>query len=405
MTGARVISLALAAALTAAHANAAPDEARYSRNQYHLPSPGTGYAVENLVATHSRADEIFPTSRVLRRNDSSVLKESSAKIDIRYDFQGDRRKTIDDFLSAQPVTGLLVLKDDVVVLERYQYERNAGHRFLGNSMTKTVIAMLIGIAVEEGRIRSIEDLAGQYAVDLAGSEYGRTSIKALLRMSSGVKFREDYDGKDDIARLSRAVFGGASESGAAAVAPFNERTHPPGRHFYYASAETYVLALVLAAAVGDVTEYLSERIWNPIGAEADGAWRTDGAGRAPGYCCLSATLRDWGRLGRLLAHDGAWNGRQVIPRSWVVDATRLHDDAPHLAPGSDAGYFGYGFQVWLLPGDDRNFVLLGVYGQAMFIDPSAKIVMVTTAVYDTPRVGSRANERLALWRAVKARLQ
>ena len=381
----------------------APDEALYRRNAYALPaSPVHANRTENLVASHSRADEIWTSKPVKNSDRASPLRRAETAPDIRYDFGQAKGKTVDDFLSDQPITGLLILKDDRILVERYQYERNEMHRFQGQSMTKTVLAMLIGIAIAEGKLGSVDDLAETHAPDLRGSEYGRTPLKALLRMSSGVKFREDYDGNDDVAKLHRAVLVDGI-AGAAALTQFNERIHPPGARFNYSSAETQVLAVVLQRKVGDVSRYLSEKIWQPIGAEAGAAWLAGASGEA-GYCCLNATLRDWGRIGRLLAHDGDWNGREVVPRQWVLDAMSVHSDAPHLAPGNQAGALGYGYQTWLLAGE-RNFVLLGVRGQAVFVDPKDKIVMAMTAVYTSPRPGPAGIERFALWRGVKASIR
>jgi CubicO group peptidase (beta-lactamase class C family) len=398
-----MVRFSIAAAVLAAligGALAAPDEALYRKNGYGLPATrGQAYLPENLVASHSRAAEIWSSKTVKSSGQASPLRPIEKAVDIRYDVGAAKGKTIDDFLNDQPVTGLLILKDDQILVERYQYERHAAHRFQGHSMTKTVVAMLVGIAMAEGKLGSVDDLAEAHAPDLRGSEYGRTPLKALLRMSSGVKFREDYDGSDDVAKLGRAVMV-EGIAGAAAVTQFNERIHPPGARFSYASAETQVLTLALRHKVGDVSRYLSEKIWQPIGAESDAAWLTGASGEA-GYCCLNATLRDWGRIGRLLAHDGNWNGHQVVPRQWVIDATSVHADAPHLAPGNQVGSLGYGYQTWLLAGD-RNFALLGVRGQAVFVDPKDKIVMAMTAVYTAPRPGPTGAERFALWRGVKA---
>ena len=123
--------------------------------------------------------------------------------------------------------------------------------------------------------------------------------------------------------------------GVGAVKSFNERERPAGTKFYYASVETQVLGLVLARAIGrPVAEYLEQKIWRPIGAEANATWLIDNSGQEATYCCLNAVLRDYARLGLLLAHDGNWRGRQIIPAAWVLDATTVHPDKPHLWPGT-----------------------------------------------------------------------
>ena len=196
-------------------------------------------------------------------------------------------------------------------------------------MAKTVTSMLVGIAIEEGRIRSIDDRPSEYVPALAGTAYGATPIRHLLTMSSGVRFREDYSGRDDVAQLVADTFRGVGPGGPPAVTAYNERDAAPGTRFAYASAETQVLGLVVRAAVGrPVAAYLSEKIWQPMGAEADASWLIDRTGQESTYCCLNAVLRDYGRLGLLLASDGRVGDRQVIPKAWLAAATTVAAEQP-----------------------------------------------------------------------------
>jgi CubicO group peptidase (beta-lactamase class C family) len=140
----------------------------------------------------------------------------------------------------------------------------------------------------------------------------------------------------------------------------------------------------VANATGrNLSEYLSEKIWIPMGAEADATWLIDGGGHELGFMGLNATLRDWGRLGILLANYGEQDGRQIIPAGWVKEATRVH--APHLEPGVASKFNGYGYQTWLLRKDQPYFALFGVRGQGVYIDPVSKLVIVHTAVFGSPR--------------------
>ena len=306
-----------------------------------------------------------------------------------------------DYLNRQPTTGLLIARDDTILYEHYQYARSEHDRFLSQSMAKTITAMLIGIAAADGSIKSIDDEVATYVTGLAGTEYGKTPIRALLHMSSGVEFKETYDGQDDVARLGRDLFGQPGKDPVVSVAQFNTRVAPPDTQWHYASSETEILGLILRRVTGKpVADYLSEKIWQPIGAEADASWATDGTGQEVTFCCFNAVLRDYARFGRLLAHDGAWNGREVIPRQWLMDATTVRSSDAHLAPGVATKYYGYGYQVWLLPGADRRFVLLGIRGQMIFVDPATKLVMVHTAVRAKPVDLAASAETVALWIAV-----
>jgi CubicO group peptidase (beta-lactamase class C family) len=263
-------------------------------------------------------------------------------------------------------------------------------------MAKTVVAMLVGIALHEGAIASIDDAAQRYAPDLAGTAYGATSLRDLLAMSSGVRFSELYNGADDVARLARLSLLGESEGGAATVRPFDQRLRAPGERFQYASAETQVLGLVVRGAAGmPLAQYLSARIWQPMGAEADASWLVDRGGYEAAFTGLNATLRDYGRFGLLLANDGMVEGREVVPAAWVRTATTAAHE--QLAAGRMPGLFGYGYQTWILPGARRQFALRGVRGQFVFVDATARVVLVHTAAGE---IGTPAGELLALWGAI-----
>jgi CubicO group peptidase (beta-lactamase class C family) len=383
-----------------------PEAAEYGAVEGY-PVPHTAPAFDQmlyLVGGYSRFDEVVPTRVVAHASTPWSFKRAAAEAEIAYSFR-DARYAIDEYLRRNPVTGLLIVKDDTILYEHYQYARNDRDRFLSQSMAKTITAMLIGIAVSEGAIKSIDDMVAIYVPELAETEYGKTPIRALLHMSSGVAFSETYDGQDDLAKLDRDLFGRATKSTVASVAQFNTRKAPPGTVWHYSSLETEVLGLVLRGAVQKpVADYLRDKIWQQIGTEADASWAIDGNGQEVTFCCFNAVLRDYARFGRLLAHDGTWEGRQIIPRQWVIDATTVRPDELYLAPGGAERFwfYGYGYQVWLLPRPERRFVLLGLRGQMIFVDPASKLVMVQTAVQRAPAVaGAEAN---TLWSAVVEQL-
>jgi CubicO group peptidase (beta-lactamase class C family) len=377
-----------------------PDAEEYGAHDgYPIGDRSTFFVIPFLVGAHSHLDEVFEGRRVRGAATPSRLGRAAAEPLLRYEYQGETF-TVDDYLARNPATALLIARDETILVERYQYARNDRHRFTSWSMAKTVTAMLVGIAIAEGRIRSVDDRADAYVPALAGFEYGRTSLRHLLQMSSGVRFVEEYSGADDVSQLARDTFIQLGTGGIDAVRKFNQRVAPSGTRFSYASVETEVLGLVLASAIGrPVAEYLEQKIWQPIGAEADATWLIDRAGGEATYCCLNAVLRDYARLGLLLAHDGDWRGRQIIPAAWIMDATRRHPNAAHLWPGIATPFFGYGYQAWIFPSEQRRFALLGVRGQSIFVDPRSRLVMVHTAVRKLPRdPGTR--ETAALWRAL-----
>jgi CubicO group peptidase (beta-lactamase class C family) len=372
-----------------------PDAQEYGANE--------GYPVKAInrlpffVGVFSHYDQLLEGRTARRAASPSRLLRASAEPALRYEYQGETR-SLDDYLARNPATGLLVARGDTILVERYQYARSDRHRLTSFSMAKTVTAMLVGIAIAENLIRSVDDLAGAYVPALADTEYGRTSLRHLLQMSSGVRFTENYSGQDDVARLVVATILQGGPGGVEAVKPYNERGRAGGAVFSYASVETQVLGLVLRGAVGrPVAEYFRERIWEPIGAEADATWIIDASGQEATYCCLNAVLRDYARLGLLLANDGRLGDRQVVPEAWVRAATTISADDWHLK-GAWPPNFGYGYQTWVFTGERRMFALLGVHGQAIYVDPSSRLVMVHTAVRE--RADDPNEETIALWRRV-----
>lgn len=396
------LALALLAATSCA-AWAAPDEDLLGKREgYPLCGRTQSFAQANCALSMvSRVDEIYPFRRVAGSESPSPFKRAAAEppIQYRHGFVGGG---IDDFLSRSRTTGLLVLQGDTILVERYQYDRTPQHRMNSYSMAKTVVAMLVGIAVAEGRIRSIDDRADAYVPELRGTPYGETSVRHLLTMSSGMRWVERYDGNDDISKLSRRSLLHESAGGVDTVAPFRERDHPPGKRYHYSSGDTQVLSLVLRAAVGvPLADYLSEKIWRPMGSESHATWLVDAAGHETGYAFLQATLRDWGRFGLLLANDGMAGGRALIPAQWVREATTVNAD--HLRPGWAERNFGYGYQVRILPGDREQFMLRGQRGQMVFVDRATKLVMVHTAAFEV--ADPIANPRVvSLWQGVVASL-
>jgi CubicO group peptidase (beta-lactamase class C family) len=354
-----------------------------------------------MVGTYSHFDKLHPMRTVPKPAAPSVLKRAADEIVPVYHYDA-RQKAIGDYLDTHPVTGLLIARDDTILFEHYRYARTDKDRFLSQSMAKTLTGLLVGIAVSEGAIHSIDDTAATYVPELTGTEYGATPLRALLHMSSGVAFLEKtYQPDEDIITFAVALLGNNPVGPIAAVRQFNTRDAPPNTRFSYASSETEVLGLVVSRAVRmPLADYLATRIWQKLGAESDAAWAIDPTGQEVAYCCFIATLRDWARLGLMLAHDGAWNGQQIVPRQWLLDATAVPRDS--YLRNTIAQSWGYGYQVWILPGERRMFLLLGISGQDLFVDPESKLIMVQTAVRKLPVGDPKSPEVVALWYAVVA---
>lgn len=382
-------------------AAAAPDEEALGKSAgYPIGNRKSWFYDERVrVGSFSNADSVF-SHYTLRRSDAPLpLPNAAPGIELAYRFEG-RKLGIDDFLARQRITGLLILKQGQILTERYQYDRGAGHRLISHSMAKSLVSIGVGLALEDKKIASLDDPVAKYEPRLAGRAYGETSIRNILRMASGVQFTERYDGKDDLAKFGALR---SAEGSIAALRAFSQRDVQAGERFHYATSETVVLAALLRAVTGStLSDYLSRRLWQPMGAEADATWIRTSDGLEVGGGGFNAVLRDYGRLGVLLANDGAVGNKQIIPKDYLIEATDWRRQPPQFAPGKATRYFGYGYQFWTYPGERRRFALLGVYGQSIFVDPDLKLVMVITGAAKNASVGkeSFAAERNAVWRGL-----
>jgi CubicO group peptidase (beta-lactamase class C family) len=399
-----VVAFAACAAMTA---HAEPDEDRLGKSQnYPLGTAATWYNNPYRVGAWSAMDKVpgVLTRGVARGQQVSALPRAAQPPAINYRYR-NIGYTLAEYLERQRATGLLVLKNGEIVTEHYRYGRKDDARFISFSMAKSVTALLVGQAHARGLIASLDDPAEKYVTALAGSPYGATTVRQLLRMSSGLTFTERYDGTDDISRLSRA---GAGAPGAGSpvdvLRSITARHTAAGEKFVYASAETDVLGRVLVAATGkNMAELTSEWLWKPMGAEHDAFWRISADGQEQSYGAFNASLRDWGRLGLLLINDGKVGAQQVVPQDYVLEATDPARQPAAFKPRKATPYFGYGYQFWLMPMRERTFAMQGIHGQAVYMQPSSGVVMVLTSVWESASGRQDAQpyeERDALWRGV-----
>lgn len=411
MNARAIVIATLLTTLTVASAHAAPDEDKLGKAQgYPVGNARTWFFDEKVrVGAFSAQGDIPALSggvaKVMTPSDKPMaLAKAAREPAYRWSVADSKNLSVDDYLARQRVMGLLIIKDGEIQVERYQYERTAQHRFVSQSMAKSLMSIAIGMALRDGMIKSLDDRADAYAPALKGTLMGEITVRNLLRMASGAKFVEDYSGKDDSARFANAV---TREGIEAAAATITEREVPQGTRFAYFSAQTHMLSAVLRGATGmSASEYLTPRLWQPIGAETSALWRADKTGLTLAAGNFNATLRDYGRLGIVLANDGVRpddpEKRAIIPREYLLDATDWHRVDPPFRPGFEKRYYGYGNQFWLFPGETRRFAMLGVYGQFIFVDPQLKLVMVQTTANATAKSGATtlAKEADAFWRGV-----
>ena len=314
-------------------------------------------------------------------------------------------KRISDFLAQTWTTGMVVLQDGAIVHENYYRGNTASSKVISWSVAKSFISALVGIAVDEGRIRDIHQPVTDYVPNLRGTGYDRVSIKDALQMSSGIRFNEDYASfGSDINRLGRAIaLGDSLDEFVASL----RRERMPGTFHHYVSMDTQVLGMVLRAATGEtLASYLESRIWQKIGMESDAYWLIDRNGMELAFGGLNAVLRDYARVGQLYLNEGRWAGEQVVPWKWV--RASVTPDAPHLQPGNpnSSWVLGYGYQWWIPQQPDGDYLAIGVYNQFIYVYPEKGIVIAKSSAYPAYNADGQDKEleTIAVFRAIARHL-
>ena len=312
------------------------------------------------VAGFRNIEKLFPTRTILAGGKLLELPEQLVDLGAVQIPDGDTVLTVDEYFVKQNVAGLLVIKNGRIIYERYGLGNSRDTRWVSFSVAKSVTSMLLGAAIQDGYIESVDEKVTDYLPRLKGSSYDRVSIRNLLQMASGVEWNEDYADPNSDANsadwptLDLYAYLGKKQVKAA-----------PGEKFNYNTAETNLVGTLLRAAIGNnLSTYLTDKIWRPFGMEADATWMlTEAGGGEFGGCCISATLRDYGRLGLFALKNGRLgDGTQVLPDHWMTEST---------TPSKGAPYYGY---LWWL-GADGAFRASGVFGQGIHVDPKEDVVI------------------------------
>lgn len=299
---------------------------------------------------------------------------------------------VDAAMARLRIAGLLVVQDGKVRLERYGLGYGPSGRWTSFSVAKSFTSTLVGAAIRDGYIKSINDPVTRYIPDLAGGGYDGVTIRQLLTMTSGVKWNEDYtDPNSDVARMfSEAVPAGRDPT----VWYMRKlpRESAPGTKWVYKTGETNLIGVLVERATRkSLADYLSEKVWKPWGMERDAFWMTNPAGSEVSGCCLSVSLHDYARMG-LFALSG---GKGVVPDGWFAHATTNQVPIP-----KDEGGFGYGYQWWTMPGG--RFAALGIFGQSIMVDPARKLVVVMSGSWPAATDQKLSAVRAAFWNKVEA---
>lgn len=298
------------------------------------------------------------------------------------------------YMAGQRSAALLVVHDGKVRLERYGLDFDAQGRWTSFSVAKSITSTLVGAAIRDGHIRSMDDKVSAYIPQMQGSAYDDVSIRQLLTMTSGVRWNENYsDPNSDVARFNKHV----PEEGVDALVSYLRklpREVPAGTRWHYSTGETNLVGVLLAQATRKpLATYLSETIWRPAGMEHDATWILNRSGQEISGCCIQAATRDFARFGLFILDGARVGGRSIVPEGWLAEATSTRTGIGQ--PGR-----GYGYQWWTY--EDGSYAARGIFGQGLFIDPKRRIVVASNANWGggaSDRTASAARE--AFYRAVQ----
>jgi CubicO group peptidase (beta-lactamase class C family) len=317
------------------------------------------------VAGYRNMDKLVPVREIRAGHRPQPLPEKPADLDAVSIPHEGADLTVADYLERQSVAGLLVIKDGAIVYERYRLGNDRGTRWISYSVAKSVVSMLVGAAIRDGYIASVDEKVSDYLPRLKGSAYDQATLRDILQMASGVAWDETYDDPDsDVNQVNwntLALYDYLNDK---------PRNGAPGTTFNYNTAETNLVGNVLRAAIGNnLSTYLEEKIWRPFGMESDAYWNlTEAGGGEFGGCCINATLRDYGRLGLFALNNGRLaDGTPVLPKHWMAESTTPSKGAPY-----------YGYLWWLREGG--AYQAMGIFGQGIYIDPARNLVIALHSV-------------------------
>lgn len=298
---------------------------------------------------------------------------------------------VDAYMTAQRTAGLVIVQDGKIRLEKYGLDFSGDGKWTSFSVAKSFTSTLVGAAIKDGYIKSIDDKVSAYIPDLKGSVYDDVSIEQLLTMTSGVKWNEDYgDPKSDVALFNTHK----AESGVDVTVSYMRklsREAPAGTKWVYKTGETNLIGVLVSSATKKkLSDYLSEKIWAPFGMEQDASWLLGATGHEISGCCIQASTRDYARMGIFMLGGGVAGGKPVLPDDWIAAATTKQADIGEQENG-------YGYQWWTV--NDGSYAAQGIFGQGIFIDPKRKLVIASNSNWPqaTDRQGGDQAQKRAIF--------
>jgi len=348
----------------------------------HVPKGEDFLLLSPTAQAHAyrNVDRMFAT-RPIRRGSAVLRLERGQEISPRYQTE-QGVYGVEAYMDRANIAGLLVIRQERIVLERYSLGLEENIRWSSMSMIKSLTATLVGAALQQGAISSLDDAVSKYIPALRGCAYDAVTVRNLIAMSSGVRWNEDYtDRNSDVNRYSKSL-GDKVPGGVLALMRSLKAEHPPGTQFNYNTGDTYVLGSLVSAATGKtLADYMSETIWSRLGMEFDAFYTLESEdGQEIGGSRAGITLRDLGRFGVFLLRNGVIDGTPVLPADWVENAGR---STFILDPATNRyGATGYGYSWWIDP--DGSMVAVGFAGQSLYVNRKHKVVIVTLSCQPQP---------------------
>jgi len=353
------------------------------------------WSAEQQARWYPAMETVYQTRPIAAGDRVHALPLSGRTLDPVFTHAG-RTWTVDEYMATYRVSGLLVIRDGRVLLEKYGLGRRPQDRWTSFSVAKSVTAILVGAAIQDGRIKSLQTPVTDILPELRGSAYDGVTLRQLLMMSSGVRWSEDYsDPNSDVAKgPTEGVKLAQGQPGLNPVVAYMRtlpRAHAPGTMFNYNTGETDLVGILLARAVGmGLADYASEKIWKPYGMEMEGAWVTDPGGLERGGCCISMTLRDYGRVGQFVLDEGVIDGHPVLPPGWAREATSKQ---------IENGQAGYGYFWWMQP--NGAYQATGIFGQSITTFREDRIIIVVNSAWPKSGGPDLRDGRTALINALR----
>ncbi|MEW4466593.1 serine hydrolase [Parasphingorhabdus sp. JC815] len=339
-------------------------------------------------------DSLVPSNTIAAGEKPRILEQGKALPD---EFQVDGKSlSIDQYMADQNAAGIVILQNGKIRLEKYRMDFGKDDRWTSFSVAKSLVSTMVGAAIKDGYIKSLDDPLVDYIPELKDSGYDGVTVQQLLTMTSGVKWNEDYaDPKSDVALFNNAKPVDGVDPIIVYMKTLKNEAEP-GTRWQYNTGETNLIGVLVAKATGKtISDYLSEKIWVPYGMSHDAEWLLNEGGKEIGGCCISATIRDYALFGQFAMNDGKIRNESIVPDAWFAKAGTKQADIG--VPGR-----GYGYQWWTF--DDGSFAAQGIFGQGIFVDPARKLVIASNGNWPSASPDDKKNQRIAFYNGVQAYL-